>query len=167
MKNAIRFIAMLSVAALALSTPVSSALAAGPPDSPTISKLFNQVKHDAAHVVHDAEVLESYRNSNVAWKTYAQVLTNTKEHANGLFRDYYQLQQMRDKGTPAQQEAVDRLEPLLRNFAASLINTFRALNVQPDWVNMPSFRTQVHANWVRINEVYRFLCQCTSKDLLA
>ena len=167
MKNAIRFIAMLSVAAFALSIPVGSAFAAGPPDSTTIPKLFDQVKHDAAQVIYDADVLESCRHSKFDWKTYAQVLTSVKEHANSLFRSYYQLQQMRDKGTPAQQKAIDQLEPLLRDMAASLTNTFQALKEHPDRVNMPSFRTRVHANWEKINAVYKLLCQCTSKNLLA
>lgn len=165
MKHVIRLAAVMSVAALALAIPAHSAFAAAPPDSSsTIPKLLNQVKQHASEANHDAQLMESYRRSNVDFKTYAQALTNIKEHANDLFQDFYALQRVRESGTPAQREAIDNLEPLLREMATSLTNTIQTLNTQKSEVNMPEFRKRVHADSMKIEAVYRHLCECTSKN---
>ncbi len=167
MKNVIRSIAMLSIAAFALSIPASSAFAAGTPDSTTIPQLFQHVKHHAAQASFDVDILETFRRSNVNWETYGQTLNQIRKHVNDLFEDYYQLKRMRNNGTPAQQQAIDRLEPLLRDMATSLTSTIQALNADQRLVNMPGFRARIRANWVKIHAVYKLLCQCTSKNLLA
>lgn len=164
MKRTLRFTTMLSVAALALSIPMRSAFAAAPPDSTTVPKLLDQVKHHAAEANYDAEILNSLRHSNVDFRTYGQVLNNIKTHANDLFQDYYELQRQRDSGTPAQREAIDKLEPLLREMATSLTNTFQKLDAHQTGVNTPEFRKGIRENWEKINVVYQHLCKCTEKQ---
>lgn len=163
MKRALQFTAMLSLAALALLVPVRSAYAAERSHSTTIPKLLDQIKQHAAEANYDAEVLESYKNSNFDLRTHAQVLTNIKEHANDLFQDYDTLQRVRDSGKPAQRDAIDKLEPLLRDMATSLTNTLQTLNAHQERVNMPEFRNMERANWEKINAVYEYMCKCTDK----
>ena len=100
MKSAIRFLAVLSIAALAPSIPVRSAFAAGPPDSTTIPKLLNQVRHHAAEANYDADILDSFRRSNMEWATYGQTLNHIKVHVNDLLQDYYQLRNWNSAGIP-------------------------------------------------------------------
>lgn len=165
MKPMIRLAAALSAAALALAIPAHSAFAATPPDSSSsIPKLLDQVKQHAGEANYDAAVLDSYRHSNLDFRSYALVLNHMKEHANDLFQDYYELQRVRDSGTPAQQEAIDKLEPQLREMATELTNTFQKLNEHQEHVNTPKFRDQVHASSLKIHEVYRTLCECTKKN---
>lgn len=165
MKHLIRLAAALSVAALALAIPARSAFAASPPDSSsTIPKLLEQVKQHAAEANYDAQLLESYRRSNVDFRTYAQALTNIREHSNDLLQDYYELQRVRDSGTPAQRQTIDKLEPLLREMATALTNTIQTLNTEKSEVNMPHFRDHVHASSTKIHEAYKSLCQCTGKN---
>jgi hypothetical protein len=71
---------------------------------------------------------------------------------------------MRDKGTPQQREAIDRLEPLLRDMETNLTDTIQNLNLHQGRVHMPSFRTRIHADYVAINKVYQLLCECTKSD---
>lgn len=163
MKRALRFTALLSVAALALSIPVRYAIAAAPPDSNTIPKLLDQVKHHAAEANFDATVLDTYRHSPVSAGLYAERLNMIKEHANDLFQDYYELQRQRDSGTPAQREAIDKLDPLVREMATSLTNTYQRMNMHQGRVNMPEFRDGIRENWEKINAVYQHLCKCTDK----
>lgn len=163
MKRTLRFTAMLGVAAFALAIPASSAFAAAPPDSTTIPKLLDQVKHHAAEANYDAEILNSLRNSNVDFRTYARVLNDIKAHANDLFQDYYELQRQRDSGTPAQREAIDKLEPLLREMATSLTNSLQKLDAHQAGVNTPEFRKGIRENWEKINAVYQHLCKCTEQ----
>lgn len=163
MKRALQFATMLSLAALALLVPMRSAYAAERSGSSAIPKLLNEVKHHAAEAKYDAEVLETHRRSPVDWRVYAQTLTNIKGHANDLFQDYYTLQRVRDSGTPAQREAIDKLEPLLRDMATSLTNTIQTLNAHQQRVNMPEFRDKVLADSKKINAVYEYMCKCTDQ----
>jgi hypothetical protein len=127
-------------------------------------QILNQVKQHAAEANYDAALLDSYRRSNLDWRSYARTLAEIKEHANDLFQDYYELQRARNSGTQAQRVAIDKLEPLLREMATELTNTFQTLNEHQARVNTPNFRTRVHADSVKINAVYEFQCQCTGKN---
>ena len=163
MKRAIRY--MLSAVALVLFLPVCPVHGAQPSDVTTIPKLLDQVRQHAAQANRDGAILESYTYSPIDFRMYAQTLTNLKAHVQNMFRGYYQLQQMRDRGTPAQQEAIDRLDPLLREVATSLTNTIQELNAEQGRVNMPGFRARVHSNTQKINAVFEFLCKCTNKNV--
>ena len=165
MKHLIRLATVLSSAALALAIPARSAFAAAPPDSKTIPTLFDQVKQHAAEANYDAEVLDSYRRThNTDFRLYAQLLNHIRDHANDLFQDYYELQRVRDSGSPAQREAIDRLEPQLREMATDMTDTIQLLNKHQEWVKMPNFRNQAHQSVTKINEVYKALCECTGKN---
>jgi hypothetical protein len=155
--------AAISFAVLALMAPVPAAIAQAT-DTSSNAKLLQQAKTHAAEANYDAALLDSYGRSDMDWRAHAQCLTNIKEHANDLFEDYYQLQRMRDKGTPQQREAIDRLEPLLRDMGTNLTDTIQNLNLHQGRVHMPSFRTRIHADYVAINKVYQLLCECTKSD---
>lgn len=151
------------VAALALLAP-AAICAAQAQNSTSIPQLLQQVKDHAAQARYDAALLDSYARSGLEWRMHASALANIKEHVNDLFQDFYELQQMRPEGTPRQQQAIDRLEPLLRDMATSLTNTFQKLNEHQGRVHMPSFRTQVATDYQSINKVYEFLCECTKPE---
>jgi hypothetical protein len=164
MKQHTSFIAMLRVTALALLVPAAVAFAAQTPDSASISKLFQQARDHAEQANDDISVLDSSRFSNYAPQMHGLYLQKVKEHAAELFRDYYQLQVLREKGTPQQREAIDRLEPLLKDMATSLTNTLQTFNAHPSHVQMPPYRNRIHSDWQTINAVYEHLCQCTDRN---
>ena len=156
------FIARLSVIALALIAPAAFALATQPSDSTTIAKLLQQAKVDAALANDDAEFLVSNAQSAFDPRMHTQYLQKVREHAISLFNDYYQLQAIKDRGTPQQREAIDRLDPLLRDMATSLTTTLQIFNAHPARSNMPYFQTRMRGDWESINKVYEFLCECTN-----
>jgi hypothetical protein len=164
MKQHTSFIAMLRVAALALLVPAAVAFAAQTPDSASISKLFQQARNHAALANEDIELLDSGRYSNYSPQMHGLYLQKVKEHAADLFRDYYQLQVLREKGTPQQREAIDRLEPLLKDMATSLTNTLQTFNAHPSLVQMPPYRDRIHSDWQKVNAVYEQLCKCTNRN---
>lgn len=164
MKKPTSFIAMLRVAALALLVPAAVAFAAQTPDSASISKLFQQCRQHAALANDDISVLDSNRFSNYAPQMHGLYLQKVKEHAADLFRDYYQLQSLRSKGTPQQREAIAQLEPLLKEMATSLTNTLQTFNTHPSRVHMLPYRNRIHSDWVAINAVYEHLCKCSNKN---
>ena len=163
MKPLNTFIAMLGATALALVMPATLA-AAQAPDSTSIAKLLQQAKVHAALANEDASFLDAHDQSNLDPQMNSQYLRQVREHASDLLQDYYQLQKVRDQGTAQQREAIDRLDPLLREMATSLTNTLQAFNEHPARSNMPYFRDRIHADWVSINKVYGLLCECTSKN---
>ncbi len=164
MKLSTSFIRMLRVAAFALLVPAAVAFAAQTPDSASISKLFQQAKDHAAQANEDISFLDSSRYSGLSAQSHALYLQMVKEHAANLFNDYYQLQALREKGTLQQREAIDRLDPLIREMGTSLINTLRSLNANPTLVHMPSYRNRIHSDYLAINAVYGQLCKCTNKN---
>ncbi len=91
--------------------------------------------------------------SNLDPQIHSQYLTKVREHAVDLFQDYYQLQAIRDKGTPQQREAIDRLDPLLRDMATSLATTLQIFNAHPARANVPYFpysrRLGIHQQGLR------------------
>ena len=155
---------LLRLAALALLVPAAVAFSSQTPDSATISKLFQQAKDHAAQANDDVSFLDSPGFSNYSARSHALYLQKIKEHATDLFRDYYQLQLLRDKGTPQQREAIDRLEPLLKEMATSLTNTMQTFNAHPTRVHMPPYRDRIHSDWQAINAVYEHLCKCSDKN---
>jgi hypothetical protein len=163
MKHVTRWSGVLSLAALALMIPARGVFAAPPSDSNSIPKVLEQVKQHAAEARDDAAALDSYRYLRLDRRSYAERLNMIREHANDLFQDYYQLQRLRDRGTPAQREAIDKLDPLVREMATELTNNIQLLNDHQHQVNMPRFGNQVHVNWEKINAVYEHLCKCTDK----
>lgn len=166
MKQTPTFIGMLRGAALALLASAAVAFAAQTPDSASISKVFDQAKDHAALAIEDASFLDANRYSNMSPQTHALYLQKVRGHAVELFRDYYLLQTLRDKGTPQQREAIDRLDPLLREVASSLLNTMLTYRQNPTHVSMPPYRDQVHSDWLTINAVHQHLCKCANKNNL-
>ena len=164
MKLPTSFTRMLQVAAFALLVPAAVAFAAQTPDSASISKLFQQAKVHAAQANEDISFLDSNRYSGLSAQSHAMYLQMVKEHAANLFRTYYQLQALREKATPQQREAIDRLDPLLRDMATSLTNTLQNLNANPTLVHMPPFRNRIHSDYQAITAVYEQLCKCANKN---
>lgn len=164
MKQLSKFNSVLRVAALALLVPAAAAFAAQTRDSASISKLFQQAKDHAAQANEDVSFLDANHLSNFAPQMHALYLQKIKEHAADLFRDYYQLKMLRDKGTPQQREAIDRLDPLIRDMATVLTNTLQTFNAHPTRVHMPPFRNQIHSNYLAINAVYEHLCKCENRN---
>jgi hypothetical protein len=69
-------------------------------------------------------------------------------------KDVNQLKAMENNGTPSQQDAINRLDPLVRCMSANINATIRYLNHNHNTTNMRAFTSQVHANRLLIDSVY-------------
>ena len=156
--------ALWRIAVLVLLLPISSAFAGQTIDSARISKLFDQARMHAAQVNDDADLLDSYARAGFSWQMHAKCLQDIKLHTTDLVKDFNQLKAIREKGTPRQREAIDRLEPLLQKMTIELMATTEQLNQHQVRVNMPSFRNRVHGDWESVNRVYTHLCECSNKN---
>jgi hypothetical protein len=129
------------------------ALVAGPnygnaqsKDSPEISRLLNEAQSYSMQADRDATELDSFTRSDISWKTHAQVLESIRGHINNMGKLLQQMQDIKSEGSPWQQDAIERIEPLLRLMADHLTTTIEYGNEHPNLVHMMKFQNYVHAN---------------------
>lgn len=126
-------------------------------DSREITNLLSTVKVHAMHAETDAATLESYTHSTVSWESHARRLNQIKEHVNDLINDYNEMKRLRESGSPWQQEAIDRIEPLVQEMSTHLTATIQHLNDNQSRVHMPPFRDYVKANHVLISKTHEII----------
>jgi hypothetical protein len=90
-----------------------------------VAKLLSQARDQAAVLSRDADEMESLTRSQTSWETHADVLNRVKDNVNTLAGITEKLQQSRNSASPWQQQAIDRMLPLLRDLAS---NTTAAIN---------------------------------------
>lgn len=117
----------LMVGALIASTLLlfSMPLSAVTPENPEITQLLADARDKAAELSRDADEMEALIRTDVSWQTHAEMLESVKEHVNQLGRIAAQLEQKRDSASQWQQQAIDRMLPVLKELAA---NTTAAIN---------------------------------------
>jgi uncharacterized protein Yka (UPF0111/DUF47 family) len=117
----------LMVGALIASTLLlfSMPLSAVTPENPEITQLLTDARDKAAELSRDADDMESMIRSDVSWQSHADMLELIRTHVNQLGKIAAQLEQRRGEASPWQQQAIDRMLPVLRELAA---NTTAAIN---------------------------------------
>lgn len=137
---------------LTLALVALFALVAGPMhvyaqtnDSPEISHLLNEARYYSMQADRDATELESYTRSKVSWHTHAQTLESIKNHVNNMGKLLQQMQDIKSEGSPWQQNAIDQIDPMLRQMADHLTTTIEYGNDHPNLVHMMKFQNYVQA----------------------
>ena len=116
-------------------------------DSKAITDLLKEAGSHAILASDDAETLESYtRSHTMSWESHANRLRTIADHANNLIQDFDKLSSMRSEGSPWQQEAIDHVDPLLKEMADHLNTTIAHFKENKQRVNMPTFHDYVKAN---------------------
>src|SRR6202167_1519420 len=103
----------------------STPLLAQKQENPDVTKLLADARDKAAELSRDVDEMEALIRTDVSWQTHAEMLESVKEHVNQLGRIAAQLEQKRDSTSQWQQQAVDRMLPVLKELAA---NTTVAIN---------------------------------------
>jgi hypothetical protein len=126
-----RLVAWLVVALLSFSLPAR--MFALRPESDQLTQLLGEARMEAGQLARDADQTESLIRSDVSWQTHAEMLDGVKEHVNNMARIIDKLTAARSSGSELQEQAVDRILPLLKELAA---NTTAAIN----WLNQNKSR---------------------------
>jgi hypothetical protein len=126
-------------------------------DSKAITDLLKEAKSHAVVAEDDAATLESYTRSTMSWQTHGNRLTKMKIHANDLLSDFNQLKSMRAEGSPWQQEAIDRVDPLLKDMADHLGAMIDHFNDNKNKVNMPPYLEYAKANLELMSRTNRLI----------
>ena len=126
-------------------------------DSKAITDLLKEAKSHAVVAEADAETLESYTRATMSWQTHGNRLTKMKIHANDLLSDFNQLKSMRSEGSLWQQEAIDRVDPLLRDMADHLGAMIDHFNDNKNKIHMPPYREYAKANLELMSRTNRLI----------
>lgn len=140
-------IAIPSLVALLLAAPLVLRAQASQ-DSPEIARLLSQAKSSAALAANDADLLESYTRGRLSWQSHAGQLEKIKGHVNNLIEEVNQLAGLRPQGSLWQQDAIDRIDPLLKNMADHLTATIEHLNANRDQIHLPPYQEYARGNRV-------------------
>lgn len=117
------------------------------PDSPEITKLLADVKGEAAELKSDAEDLNTFANSNLSWASHASKIELMKTHINNSGKLLAQMQDSEALGSPWQQTAIRRIEPVLRELAENTERTIHYLNENQMKIHFGEFKDYVKANY--------------------
>jgi len=135
LENARRVTTYLTVLAMFLAaslwiSPSIYAASDAPQDSSQVAQLFAQAKSHAVALRLDAEVMETYTRKQVQRTTQADQIYQIRQHTNDLAKVIQQLNEARDTASPWQQQAIDRLNPLLKNLIVSVTSMIHCVDDQ-------------------------------------
>ena len=103
----------------------STPLSAQKQENPEVTQLLADTRDKAAELSRDADDMESMIRADVSWQSHADMLELIKTHVNQLGKIAAQLEQKRDSASQWQQQAIDRMLPVLKELAT---NTTAAIN---------------------------------------
>ena len=116
------------------------------PDSRYIHNLFKQIAVETAQLDRNAEELEGYQRSLAEWESHAVQLNLIREHVNEAGKLEQKLRAAREAGSAWQQDAIDRVYPLLKELADNLESTISFLNAHQDRLMSNAYRDLVRQN---------------------
>lgn len=116
------------------------------PDSPAIAKLMAEAESNARLVSNDADTLESFTRSRMSWQSHAHQLEIMRAHVNDLVGDVNQLNNMRGEGSEWQQEAIDRVTPLMQSMTSHLTTTIEHLQNNQNRVHLKPYVDYARGN---------------------
>lgn len=150
----VRFLTPVLLAIALVCTAIGVFAAVPPPgDSQKISTLLGDAKTEAVQLNHDAEQMQSFTRSKLSWNSYAAKLNQIKEHVNKCGDLVQQLNDAKSEGSPWQQQAIERITPLLTELASNTTTTIEHLNNNQNQVHMKPFQDYVVANYDLASEL--------------
>jgi hypothetical protein len=114
---------------------VATLLPAQDAENPEVAQLLLDCRDHAIQLSRDADELESLTRSNASWQSHAVKLEEMKDDVNAMGRLAPKLLESRDSASPWQQQAIDRMMPLLNELAA---NTNAAIQHQSESKERPT-----------------------------
>jgi hypothetical protein len=121
------------------ATPVQSE------ENSDVARLLADARDKAAILSRDADELEALTRSNVSWEGHAAMLDTIKSDVNDLAHIVEQLNAARSSASPWQQQAIDRMIPLMKELAANTtaaINHLRDNQIRPNSGPYPEYLTE-------------------------
>lgn len=116
-------------------------------DSKEVSTLLSDVKTEAVQLRHDADEMKAFTHSTLSWESHARKVEEIKEHVNGAGKLLTKLDNAKKDASPWQQQAIDRITPMLKELASSVTATIEHLSQKPKLLHTAPYADYVAANY--------------------
>jgi len=116
-------------------------------DSKEVSALLSDVKTEAVQLRHDADEMKAFTHSTLTWESHARKVEEIKEHVNSAGKLLTKLDNAKKDASPWQQQAIDRITPLLKELASSVTATIDHLSQKPKLLHTAPYADYVAANY--------------------
>jgi hypothetical protein len=107
--------------------PSASAIQRKPPSGAVAAEL-DLAKQQSFELARDADEMTALLRDDVSWQTHADMLNRIKNHVNNMGRIVAKLESEREEASPWQQQAIDRMIPLLKEIASNTTAAIEHLN---------------------------------------
>jgi hypothetical protein len=153
-------------------------------DNAEVPRLLQEARDHAAELSRDADEMEAMTRTDANWESHASMLETIRENVNALTRVTEQLQAKGSAASPWQQQATDRMMPLLKELATNTTAAINHLKItscvrpqapmprvssrmpKPPTLCLPLCVTTRHGkNWTSWNRGWRFPPISTQKTL--
>jgi hypothetical protein len=115
-------------------------------DSQQLTQVLGQARDEAAELARDADEMESLIRNDVSWQTHAEMLDRVKAHVNNMARIIANLSDTRSSGSDLQEQAVDRILPLLKELTANTTAAINYLNQNKSRPKTEPYTQYLHDN---------------------
>jgi len=116
-------------------------------DSKEVSSILADVKTEATQLRHDADELKAFTHSTLSWQSHASKVEEIKRHVNNAGQSLSKLDSARGSASPWQQQAIDRIGPLLKELASNVTSTIEHLNQKPKLLQTGPYVDYAAANY--------------------
>lgn len=135
----------LSLVAFAFAAATSQAQASK--DSQEVTNLLSEVKTEAVQLRHDADELKIFTHSTRTWESHSAKVTEIKGHVNNAGALLTKLNNAKGTASSWQQQAIERITPMLQELAANTTATIEHLNKRPQLFHTTPYVDYVNSNY--------------------
>jgi hypothetical protein len=127
------------------------------------SKLLQDARMSAAQLRRDVTQMQTYARSRVGWESHAAQINLVKEHINKTGSILADLHKARDGAESWQQDAINRITPLLQEMASNTEAIIKHLNEKKQtWV--PKYEGYLKSNVELANDLSKLIADSIDYD---
>ncbi len=144
---------LLMVGSIALS-PAAQAAAIATENSGEVAELLTDARRAAFQLERDAMEMETFtRSPRLSWYSHTAKITRVKDHVNNVSRLFTKLDAARSTAAPWQQQAIDQIEPILKQLVTNTTAAIEHINENQGNLHDSSYKDYLVANYEASTEL--------------
>jgi hypothetical protein len=140
------FVAVLAVMVTSSASHAQSLNTSGEAGRLRVAQLLSDAKSSASSLKSDLATLDFFAASIGGWQTHAAILDLYQEHITSIRSQAARLESARNNGSLWQQTAVDRIIPVMQEFASSAEAAIRTSNANQTILQSSDFKRYFKLN---------------------
>ena len=129
-----------------LLPPTLWSVTRNPPPNAEVAAQLDAANAEAAELARNADEMTSLLHNDVSWQSHAEMLSQIKDHVNNMGRITAKLLEERDAASPWQQQAIDRMVPMLKEIATNTTAAIEHLNQNHERPTTPDYVEYLQQN---------------------